>query len=716
MELTLKGWNKWGRHIVKIVVAGLICLSFSLLLPARISLVATANPDRKALYISLSKDSYWYQEGQTAHLDVTLDNRSGQSLKSVDIVAKMHPPNKTRESYDLRLDGKLKTYTHSKKLARNLSLRKGSNKLRLDFPLDGTGLGRGVNPLTLEVVKSGSTLCSGVTDIVVMSPSDFSAPMSPLKTSLIFDLSEPPHKDTNGAYTSDELSRECKKGSGWYANLASELEARENMRISIALSPLLVEEMEEASRGYIVGKGKEKTRIASDSPSAKCVSSVIASFKRMAKNPRFQFLQIPWASPNLEQLVASGLAEDARAQLSLGRETLERVLGVSFTTNILYPPGLELSSRTIEALENEIGTFFLASPSLLGRTRKGEMLARGLTVSNPVWVEYGEGKKQMLGIFSDQRLEELLERLAKSDDPHGVAQCILSELTNLYLERPASPRGCAIVWPSNWRPPKGVLEEVMEAISGCPWLLTTTAEELFSTVPAIEEAKIEIPQRESEKEERGYFANVKKTNVRLREFSRLPVKGAPILERLYKELYVSESDIWRQWGREKAGLAYAEAVLQTIEDELEKIDMPDIGAMTLTSKSAEIPLTITNRTDYKIRVRLQVYSDDFSFPKGRSMDLVLDPRENLIEIPVVAKREGRLRFSATLFGGREALSSLEIAIKTGGFNTFGAIFVGAILGIIAAIWTTKVFAMRRAGKHKKHKIAKIKKQTEEGKK
>ncbi|MDD5448832.1 MAG: hypothetical protein PHO53_06695, partial [Actinomycetota bacterium] len=448
----MNGWNKWGKHIGKIAIAGFICLLLSLALPAQISHVATANPDQKALYISLSKDSYWYQKGQTAHLNVILDNRSGRGLKSVDIVAKIHSTNKTRESYDLRLDGKLKTYAHSKKLARNLYLREGSNKFRLDFPLEGTGLDRGVNPLTVEVVKSGSVLCSGVTDIIIMSPSDYAAPMSPLKTSLIFDLSEPPHKGSDGVYLSDELSRECKKGSGWYANLVSELETRENMRFAIALSPMLTEEIEEIARGYVVGKGKEKTRIAPDSPSAKCASSVMTSLKRMAKNSRFQFLQTPWASPNLEQLVAFGLVEDARTQLSLGRETIERVLEVSSTTNILYPPGLMLSSKTIEALESEIGPFFLASSSLLERTRKGEKLARGLTVSNPVKVEYEKGKKQALAIFSDQRLEDLFERLAKSDDPHGIAQCILSELTNLYLERPASPRCCAIIWPGNWRP------------------------------------------------------------------------------------------------------------------------------------------------------------------------------------------------------------------------------------------------------------------------
>ena len=84
--------------------------------------------------------------------------------------------------------------------------------------------------------------------------------------------------------------------------------------------------------------------------------------------------------------------------------------------------------------------------------------------------------------------------LSVSDDAHFIAQSIVTELTDLYLERPEQLRACAMVWPGWWHPsrtsPHGVNFKVVSGVSRMSWRIV---EEKWN----IEQIKVELDRLES---------------------------------------------------------------------------------------------------------------------------------------------------------------------------------------------------------------------------
>ena len=301
-------------------------------------------------------------------------------------------------------------------------------------------------------------------------------------------------------------------------------------------------------------------------------------------------------------------------------------------------------------------------------------------------------------------MQKLLERVSASGDPHGVAQCIVAELTNLYLEQPERLRACAVVAPGSWNPTKDVLDEVLRALSGAPWLSTTTLAESMVTVPPAGDTPLEIPERAEDGSGDEYFSQVASARSSYADFKDAVLPGNQFLAPLERDVFVSESDVWRQWAREEEGLQFVGFVVTTITGELAKVEMPAMGSLTLTSGNADIPLSVVNGTGYRIKALLKYSSNGLTFPSGTKQKVLLEPKENLFEIPVETKKKGRVRFSVQLEAGSFTLGELDFSVLTSRYNTFAILVVGSLLGLIVLIWAARVLARRKVGKHKRQQL------------
>src|SRR5450756_2873501 len=81
-----------------------------------------------------------------------------------------------------------------------------------------------------------------------------------------------------------------------------------NLHTTFSFSPLVVEEMQDMTDGYVVKQRQRLERFGADSAEAKNAESILNRYKKMAQDPRFQFLVTPYASPDLEKLVAYNLS------------------------------------------------------------------------------------------------------------------------------------------------------------------------------------------------------------------------------------------------------------------------------------------------------------------------------------------------------------------------------------------------------------------------
>ena len=682
----------------------MLCL---LSLPFIMTAAVAAPAQQPQVKVTFYTDAYWYKPGGKARLSVTLENMSQQTLEGVAIRLRVHSPNGSRADLDAALEGKpRRSYRHTETLKRGISLKPGKSNYRFGIDLSKLRLWDGVFPLSVEVLKDGSVADSAISTLVVMSDQN---PQStfPLKLSIVFDMLEPPHRAPDGTFSDNGLATECYPGGrspGWYTSIADAVDKYKSLHPTLSFSPLVIEEIRDMSDGYVVKQGQREEKFGADSTEARNAGAILNKYKKMAQDPRFQFLVTPYASPDLEKLVAYNWSDDARGQISRGIRSLEAALGTKLGLDYFYPPGLNCNSRVIKNLAGELGQFLILGPGLLERNREGRKLMRGLTLSSPVGIE-GEKENQVLALFADGRTEKLIRRLAQNNDERFVAQAFLSELTNLYLERPEKLRACAFVWPSWWRPSHRVAQEIMKALSGAPWTQSSTMGESLSAVPPIQDFALEIP--DNSKPMDAYFKQVKRARDKYIGYANTVFRHNPILPPLLHNLDISESDVWRQWDRTESGLRFAYAVTNTVDSELAKIKIPAMSSITLTSGNANIPLPVTNQTGYRVKATLQFYSNGLTFPRGQTQKVVLEPKENMLEIPVHVTKKGRVRFFARLESDGTALAKTEMSVLTSRFNTSAIIVVGGILGLIAVGWLIKILSRRRLGKHKKRNLRRL---------
>lgn len=692
--------NKIGKYL------GFACLGLLILVNIPLPAMAASVEIESSVSSSITKNSYWYKPGSTALLDLTVVNNTKTALKNISIRVKVHAPNKNREDLDAFLKGKpVKSYRINQTLKKNATLKPGRNIFRLEFIIPSSWSTNGVYPLSVETIKSEKVEATALTQLIVMSGLDQNQ-QTPLKVATLFDLSDKAYRNPEGQFTNTDLAKECTpdgKDSGWIVSLLNTLSKEEKFKGTLAVSPLLLEEMEDMSNGFTVTKGKQKKDYDSDSKEAVAVADSITKTAAMAKNARFQFCSLPYAYPDLEELVRMGWTEDATSQIKKGRDTCKRILDTAVKTETFIPPLLKMNSKAAGEIKRDIGEFLLLSPQLLNRSKKGQKLAEGLTLNSPVAIDTGDSETGPTAIFSDLRMEELIVELSSSTDPQLVAQVILAELTNLYLERPAKFRVCAIYWPNWWRPTKEVLNEVIRAISTVPWLQTTTLNDCFYSVPPLENVSLEIPEPTAE-EENSYYPKIKKAHRSVNDYSEIIFRDNPIRPILQKNLYISESAIWAEFNIEKEGLKYPDYLNSTVEGELAKITIPETGTITLTSGRGDIPVSIINNTGYKVKTVLRFTSNGLVFPEGTSKKTTLEPKENLFEIPVKAEKGGRVNLSATLEGKDFVIDDVSFSVITSTFNTFAIFFVGALLGLIGLTWLIKIYAKRSVGKHKKRQL------------
>ena len=689
--------------VLTILVIALVVAAQPLLL---LEAAAGAPGDKTAdVRVALTKDAYWYQPGGVVQMVVTLDDRSRQPTRGVDLRLRIHSRNTSRSDLDDTFNGKpVKSYRQTTVLGRDLTLQPGNNTFSYAVPLESGRFQDGVYPLTIEAVKGSMTIASIISELVIFSTKGRTA-VTPLNLSIVFDTLEPPNRAPDGTFVNDQLAAECSqsdKNPGWYSNLLWLTDKYPGASLTFSMSPMLTEGLSNMSGGYTLKADEGVKRLGPESRQAVDAAATLSGLRRIAQLPQYEITPAPYASPDLESLVSLQWTGDARDQIVAGRNMLEKNLDTAVGDEFACPPGLLSNSRVLRALGPQAGQFMLLSSSVLERTSKGKKVLRGLTLGQPVNLagEKNGGKAQAL--FEDARLRSLFDRVASSADPGGVAQCILSELMNLYLERPDSVRACAALWPSTWRPSRQVLDEVMKAVTGAPWLKTATFAQSIMNVPSLDNDPLEVAEPGAPSAD--YFTQIGRARDQYRGFKSMVTKANPLLDPLARSLAYSESDVWRQYDRQIEGLSYATWVTGTVGDEVAKVQVPRTGTFSITSPDKTISLSIVNGTSYKINATLTLVSNGLSFPSGNVQKVRLEPKENVLEIPVTVKKQGRVRFLARLQTKDFILGEVDSSVLTSRFNTFAIMVVGGLLLLIGALWIRQGAASRRAGKHRRGKI------------
>lgn len=647
---------------------------------------------KKAISVALSKDAYWYSTGEIAYLSITVDNGGPSEIKNAEIRSRVHYRNGSREDLDDRKDGTIQRGVLQAERYGKVTLKPGANRFTYRLALDkNSRYPQGVYPLSVDLFVSGETVSTVLSEIIIMDPPTLVNAVNPLRMAWVFKTIDRGYCDADGTFKSNELPNLCSTSDsspGWLWVLMTELSKWQGHAFNILCSPLLLENIDEISQGYTVKLGDSTRRYRDDSQQSQDARAVISMLKEMSNSGRFQILTEPYAGPDLEALNEIGWKEDANEQIRLGKEVVKRILETDLSDDYCCPSRLRMNTELLESFNGQMGSFFLLSSDLLERNSQGKKLLAGSTLAAPVLLENDSVRHSQYALFTDSRMQRLLETVEGSGDPHGVAQLILAELTNLYLENPAANRTVAICPSGTWQPSRSVLDELLKAIDGAPWLKGVTLAEGFAAVPVVNKTALEIPPQELSKPALNYFTQLSGARLRLHRFEKATNHNSPFLQPLKKAFYTSQSDIWRQLRRNTEGIRYANYITKTVDQEFEKVRIATAGSVTLTSDHGSIPLSVLNDTGYRLQVVLSCSSNGLDIAKP-DQEVIIDPKENLIEVPVAVTKKGKVSFSVELKVDGVVIDEALLTVRTSRFNRFAMIFVGILLIIIGFVWLIK---------------------------
>lgn len=336
--------------------------------------------------------------------------------------------------------------------------------------------------------------------------------------------------------------------------------------------------------------------------------------------------------------VQAGLEPELSDQLSIGEDTVSELLGVradrrtGVVVGGLTPDGLDalaqlgidqliLDEAAVEPLDDGFGT----------------ALTQTFTLSNG---SPGTGASAVQALTTDT---EIGDALTATGDPVLDAHRVLADLSVLYFERPALPRGTALVLPTT-----GLSSEFADA-------LLSALEQPAVVAPATPDTLIAATSRAHEEGEfvedgpllrrtlapfrppplGSYPTRLRDSQAGVDGFRSLVGPANPQIDLLDEMLLVSGA---RSLTADEQA-AYLDEVDRQVANAATGIVIEQ-QAVNLTQREGVIPIALRNDLDTAVTVTIRFESEKLEFPEGDSISQVLEPGVTAVTIPVRARASG----------------------------------------------------------------------------
>ena len=656
------------------------------------------------LSLALLRQPLSYSEADDLGLILRIDNRTDEALEgfSLRVLAYERVSSRTalRDSFDERPEVLIDGEDHFF-LDRTVPPG-GSRTVALRTPLSTLGFSdadaSGVYPveISLEAAPPEEPLDSLMTHVLFYPE----PPDTPLDLVLVWPLSAVPARGPDGFFRTHPLTgrfhlEEAVAPEGWLARFLDELGRRPGLRMGLAPTPRLVEELADMANGYTRAAGEPRTRVRpGDAPAQRASAALDALRDLLGNDRRVEPLLAPYSAPDLPITATTASSLLRQRQWREGAEVLHQVLGTRLATALdrtwLYPPGGRLDADALEQLQREHGppdgalrTIFspnsieqASDPSSAGCPRAPA------TFACPVSIRTVDGSVR--GFVADAGLQESFTRLAGAlTDRRLLLQRLLAETAMIREEFPGvEGRVVHLAVPRLWRPPGRLLGLFLDGLEA-PWLRTRSPSQGLrlgaevATRRVVERA--ELP-REGPSE--SYLQAIRRASGVVESFSTIEPPPSAV-QRLRRNVLVAESSLW--WIEEPLlflGQAYARDAQEEAERYLQRIRVGGRDSITLTSRRQDIPLVLFNENPFGVRVRVHLRSASLDFVGGweQGRQVPVPPGNQPLTVQATARQSGEFPLEVRLTTPNDALITEEtVRIRSTQFNrialgiTFGAL-------------------------------------------
>jgi len=669
-----------ARRLTRALIA---CALLLLAVPAVSGVEAVAQEEIAG--ISASMNSFYYVPGDRAYLDVDLELSGAARADDIYLEFLVYPSAATRSSLASFREG-TRRYQIVRRTLETIAPESEWTDKMYEIDLQELGLQTGVYPFEARLVQGEEALASDQNFIVIMDP----AGGYPLNLSLFWTLDFLPCTDALGSDLDAGLATACSfspSETGFLYALAKAIKTTPEVRSSIVLPGATYGDLQAMA---------DAAAEASDGETGGGAAEVLADLDEIFEKGEADLINTTYAFADLDPLTSRGWEKDASEQMGFGLESAEEKSagGKGFEA-----PLFRLSDTMLQRMVENGMEFTVVGEEALQSSAAGRRLLEGTTISQPVRFVNSNG--YLLKAFvRDETLYAYLESTPESDASHMV-QNIFAELAVLQREKPYVVRSCVLAFPPSFMPSQEFLDELYDAVKGCPWLQTRRLSELNADQFPLEGVALQAPVYPESAS--SYMQRLETVRGAVEDFSSSIPADHPLREDLQRSLLIAEN--YRFTGEKDAvaAQAYLGSIEAVISGETSKVNIGLKRSVTLSSTEGKLSVDITSTLDYPLeKVTLRMENASLTFPQGNSMEVTIEPRENRFIFDVDTHRKGSFIVDIVLEADSLVIDSTSTTVNTSIINTLAIILLACFAFIVVIVAVLRRLLRRyRGGKHSK---------------
>jgi hypothetical protein len=625
--------------------------------PAAASTAGSSGASPNAMVLTFQTAAVRTSQPFVAHVAVTSPEPRSNLELGATVFSRLTSRSAFSQTTQGHIDGRVIATVADQRLSLLPTDSSGATVLSLDTTgASGSGLDLtdcrgacdGVYPVRIELrdATSGAVLDELVTHLVFINP----PPGAPrLNASVVLPVNLGPTLTPDGQQHLDASA------SAALAGLASSLSSPANASVPSVLAPT-----------------PETIQALSTSGRARDQATLNALTRLSANSSVHPVLARPYVPVDVGALADVGLANETDIQMARGAQVLNPTFGTRCDAGTWLVTG-GLDQTGVDQLQG-LGVSHLVLPD----TDLVPTSSR-ITPTGPFRLA-GRGSYEPLGISADSGLASHFDN---APDPVLSAHQLLADLAMIYLDEPSvSPRGVVIEPPLSWIPSPVFLNVLLAGLADDPVVQPVTLDTLFGLYPSTGDLPTRHLGTAGAAGAPLSAAPIRQARQQVGAFASVVGGPSSMIDTMNDVILVSESSELRATARSR----YLSGVRRMIQGQVSEITLPPDRSITLTSRTATIPITIISAAPYPVHAVMQVSSDKLSFPHGAVSALTLDHRNKPVYIAVMAKATGDspLRVSLTSPTGGLLLVSGRFTIRSTATSGVAiALSVGAALFLVA---------------------------------
>ncbi|MCU1461947.1 MAG: hypothetical protein JWO37_2022 [Acidimicrobiales bacterium] len=522
----------------------------------------------------------------------------------------------------------------------------------------------GVYPVRVELREKGGDVVDRLTTHLIYLPTAVSGPR--LSVAWVVPVHASPAIGANGTRTQPDPSP--------LLALVRELQLAPTLPVTLAPTPETVEALTASS--IAVGAGQA---------GADAAKAALDGLRAAATGPGRQLIAQPFVPVAAGPMHALGLDEELRRERTAGADAVGTAVGKPPDTRTwLADEQLdEGAADALAASDLPVDRLIVPEARLAPTTAPLRV-----TLTNPFELAGQDGRTHEAAMAD----ASLASHFSPATDPVLAAHHLLADLAVLYEDQPGSgPRGVVVLAPRSWTPDRAFVRAAVAGLTGpeaLPVVNPVTLDTFFDTVPNAKQGRSPMVRKLAPPAPSdltiAHAAEAQKERRRIEAFAAMTEPANPLYQSLDRRLLVAES---ADLHGARARAAYLNAVGNTLDKELAKIELPHGRSLTLTSRRAQIPLTFHKGVDYPVRVVIRFTSDKLRFPSGRTQAIELRRANTVERIPVEALTSGTFPVKVELESPDGTLRFAQAKLTVRSTATSGVgLFLSAGAALFLAVW------------------------------